>query len=194
MKYRALATALAALAVTGCSVIEDAHAQGETTKLNMQEVADRAEQILDDTLKAVRPGVEAGRGPSSDSACTDVKNDGTGTGTVTRRRYVTTIVSAARRGNFLGVVERSWKTAGYEITGVRESKERPAVFASTTEDFRVSLEFGYKGQAFFTVTSPCVTQSKVTEAPREPVDPDSPVGKGLPYVHSGFWSAATPAS
>ncbi|MFI6354074.1 hypothetical protein ACIBJF_15775 [Streptomyces sp. NPDC050743] len=70
----------------------------------------------------------------------------------------------------------------------------PAVFASAPNGFQVSLEFGYKGQAGFHVTSPCVDESKVTEAPRKPLDPDSPESKGLPYVHSDFWSARTPIS
>ncbi|MBD0422997.1 hypothetical protein H0H10_28235 [Streptomyces sp. TRM S81-3] len=162
--------------------------------MNLQEAADRAEQILDGTLAGIKPEVEAARGPSSDSVCTDRKNDGVGTKTVTRRRYVMTIISEDRRGNFLGVIERQWKRNGYEITSVRRNKEMPAIFASTPEGFRVSLEIGYKGQASFVVTSPCATESEVTEAPREPIDPDSPAGKGLPYAHSDFWSADTPLS
>ncbi|MGW7360807.1 hypothetical protein ACWGI0_30335 [Streptomyces sp. NPDC054802] len=160
--------------------------------MNMQEAGDRAEQLLDGIFAAIRPSVETQRGPSNDSICTDFKDDATGTGSVTRRRHVLTIISDERRGSFLGVVERKWKKDGYEITGVREHKEKPAIFASAPEGFRVSLEFGFKGQAHFTVTSPCVTESEVTEPPREPLDPDSPASKGLPYIHSDFWSARTP--
>jgi hypothetical protein len=191
------AIAPAALALSGCGLIggDGAGTENRPEKnVNMQEAADRAEQILDGTLAGVEPGVEAVRGPSSDSVCTDFRGDGTRTGTVTRRRYVMTIISEERRGSFLGVIERRWKKDGYEITSVRENKEMPAVFASTPEGFRVGLEIGYKGQASFSVTSPCATESRVTEPPREPVDPDSPAGKGLPYVRSDFWSAGTPSS
>jgi hypothetical protein len=195
MKYRLLAVAFAAVVVSGCGLADDG---GEETKgkapegMNMQEAGDRAEQMLDGIFGAIKPSVETQRAPSSDSICTDFKNDATGTGSVTRRRDVLTIISDERRGSFLGVVERQWKEDGYEITSVRQHKEKPAIFASTPENFRVSLEFGFKGQARFTVTSPCVTESEVTEAPREPIDPDSPASKGLPYIHSDFWSAKTP--
>ena len=162
--------------------------------MNMQEAADSAEGIIDATLKAINPSVEVMRGPSSESTCTDFKNDGTGTGSVSRRRYVMTIISAERRGSFLGVVERFWKKEGYNITSVRNSADMPAISATAPDGFEVSLEFGYKGQAGFHVTSPCVAESKVTEAPRKPLDPDSPEAKGLPYIHSAFWSARTPTS
>ena len=97
--------------------------------MNMQEAADHAEGIIDATLKAIDPSVEVMRGPSSDSNCTDFKSAGTGTGSVTRRRYVMTIISDERRGGFLGVVERYWKKHGYKITSVRNSTDMPAIFA-----------------------------------------------------------------
>ena len=162
--------------------------------MNMQEAADHAEGIIDATLKAIDPSIAVMRGPSSDSGCTDFKNDGTGTGSVTRRRYVMTIISDERRGSFLGVVERYWKRHGYKITSVRSSTDMPAIFATAPDGFEISLEFGHKGQANFQVTSPCVDESKVTEAPRKPLDPNSPESKGLPYVHSDFWSVHTPVS
>ncbi|MFD8391633.1 hypothetical protein ACFV2N_21170 [Streptomyces sp. NPDC059680] len=162
--------------------------------MNMQEAADHAEGIIDATLKAINPSVEVMQGPSSDSSCTDFKNDSAGRGSVARRRYVMTIISAERRGSFLGVVERYWKKEGYEITSVRNSAAMPAIFASAPDGFEVSLEFGYKGQAGFHVTSPCVDESQVTEVPRKPLDPNSAESTGLPYVHSEFWSARTPIS
>lgn len=160
--------------------------------MNMQEAGDRAEKILDRTFGAIRPPVEAMRGPSDDPVCTDFKNDSTGTGQITRRRLVMTIISAERRGSFLGVVERAWKKHGYEITSVRNHPEMPAIYASTPEGFQVRVQFGYKGQADFVVDSPCVTESQVTEPPRTPFDPHSPAAKGLPYIHSDFWSAPSP--
>ncbi|MGW5463269.1 hypothetical protein [Streptomyces sp. NPDC003996] len=195
-----MALVASTLIVSGCGFIGGNGSAGrkadapKETNMNMQEAADHAEGIIDATLKAISPSVEVMRGPTSDSSCTDFKNDGTGTGSVSRRRYVMTIISDERRGSFLGVVERYWKKQGYKITSVRSSADMPAIFASAPNGFEVSLEFGYKGQAGFHVTSPCVDESKVTEAPRKPLDPNSPESKGLPYVHSDFWSARTPIS
>ncbi|WP_189294382.1 hypothetical protein [Streptomyces cinerochromogenes] len=103
-----------------------------------------------------------------------------------------TIISSERRGNFLGLVERYWKKHGYAITSVRNHKEMPAIFATAPDGFQVSLAFGYAGQASFDVTSPCVTESKVTEPSRKPVDPEAFKSEGLPYLHSDFWSLKAP--
>ncbi|RNL71188.1 hypothetical protein EBF04_09225 [Streptomyces sp. I6] len=190
-----LAVALTVTVVSGCGLIGggDSAPKERTQSMNMQEAGERAEQMLDGIFGAIKPSVETERGPSSDSICTDFKNDSTGTGSITRRRYVMTIISDERRGSFLGVVERRWTKDGYKITSVREDKEMPAIFATSPEGFRVSLQVGYKGQAVISVTSPCVTESAVTEPPREPIDPGSPAAEGLPYVRSDFWSAETPA-
>ncbi|GAA2517079.1 hypothetical protein [Streptomyces gobitricini] len=195
MKHRILAVALAVLTVSGCGLIgDDAETgpKGKAQNVNMQQAGNRAEKILDDTLAAIQPRVETQRGPSGDPICTDFKNDSTGTGQVIRRRHVMTVISAERRGSFMGVVERYWKKEGYEITTVRPSKERPAIFARTSEGFEVTVKIGDKGQAFFSVSSPCVTESEVTEPPRKTLDPNSPEAKGLPYIKSPFWSAETP--
>ncbi|MFI9254130.1 hypothetical protein [Streptomyces sp. NPDC053069] len=195
-----MALVASTLIVSGCGLIGGSGSEGrkadapKETNMNMQEAADHAEGIIDATLKAINPSVEVMRGPSSDSSCRDFRNDGTGAGSVTRRRYVMTVISAERRGSFLGVVERYWKKEGYKITSVRKSADMPAIFATASDGFEVSLEFGYKGQAGFRVNSPCVDASKVTEAPRKPLDPNSAESKGLPYVHSDFWSARTPVS
>ena len=198
MKIRMATLAAATLVVSGCGFLGSSENKEEgapvekEANVNMQDAADQAEEIIGATLKAINPSVEALRGPSSDSACTDFKSDGTGTGSVTRRRYVMTIISAERRGSFLGVVERYWKRQGYKITTVRNSADMPAIFATAPDGFKVSLEFGYKGQAGFNVTSPCVAESEVTEAPRKPVESGSPEAKGVPYIHSDFWSSNDP--
>lgn len=194
MKNRTLTVALAVLTLSGCGLIDGAGAgsKGKAQNVNMQQAGDLAEKILDDTLAAIKPGVETQRGPSGDPICTDFKNDATGTGQVIRRRHVMTVISAERRGSFIGIVERYWKKEGYEITNVIPNKEMPGVFARTPEGFQLTVDFGYKGQAFFSVSSPCVTESKVTEPPRKELDPNSPEAKGLPYIKSPFWSAETP--
>ncbi|MFF8730387.1 hypothetical protein ACF073_28490 [Streptomyces sp. NPDC015171] len=162
--------------------------------MNMQEAGDHAEEMLDAFLGTVHPPVEAAPGPSNEAMCPDFKNDSTGTGQVTRRRYVMTIISSERRGNFLGVVERHWKKSGYTITSVRNNKEAPAIYATAPDGFRVSLEFGYAGQATFDVVSPCVTESKVTEPSRKPLDPRAIKSGGLPYLRSEFWSRNAPVA
>lgn len=192
MKIRPILAGTCLVAASGCGLADRIPEEGQTRTMNMQEAGDRAERILDRMLGAIKPPVETIRGPSSDAVCTDFKNDATGSGQVIRRRHVMTIISAERRGSFLGVVERAWKRDGYEITSVRKNRDMPAMFATTPEGFRVSLLIGYKGQAFFDVTTPCVTESQVTEPPRTPIDPHSPAAKGLPYIHSKFWSASSP--
>jgi hypothetical protein len=192
MKSRLFISVLAVMALSGCGVIgSPTSAKSKDPDMNMQKAADHADEILDKTLKEIVPSVESARGPSSDAICTDFKNDATGRGDVTRRRYVLTIISPERRGSFLGIVERHWKKSGYKITSIRNHEEMPAIFASTPEDFRMSLEIGYKGQAFFDVSSPCVTESKVTDPPMPPINPDDPASNGLPYIRSDFWSAET---
>jgi hypothetical protein len=195
MKHRFVAVALAVLTLSGCGLIggdDKTGPKGKTQNVNMQQAGDLAEKILDSTFAAIEPKVETQRGPSGDPICTDFKNDSTGTGQVIRRRHVMTVISAERRGSFMGVIERHWKKEGFEITTVRPSVERPAIFARSPEGFEVTVKIGDKGQAFFSVSSPCVTESEVTEPPREKLDPNSPEAKGLPYIKSPFWSAETP--
>ncbi|MEU1281940.1 hypothetical protein [Streptomyces sp. NPDC005805] len=194
MKSRILPIALATLVVSGCGMIGggEKEPKGKANNVDMQQAADLVEEILNGTLAAIKPKVETKRGLSSTPLCTDFKNDSTGTGQVKRGRNVLTIISAERRGSFVGVVERYWKGEGYEITSVRPNKEKPAVFARTPEGFQLSLDFGREGQAFFNVSSPCVTESDVTEPSKTPIAPDSPEAKGLPYITSTFWSSDTP--
>ncbi|MEU6594560.1 hypothetical protein ABZ923_36075 [Streptomyces sp. NPDC046881] len=194
MKTRVVTLLAAALLVSGCGFVGDGADEGrqeEPVKENhmtMQEAGDRAEEMLDAFLGATHPSVAVIPGASSASTC----SDSTGTGSVTRRRAVVTIISSERRGNFLGVVERYWKKHGYKITSVVDNKEMPAIYATAPNDFRVALEFGYAGQANFVAVSPCVTESKVTEPSRKPVDPEAFKSEGLPYLHSDFWSRKAP--
>ncbi|MEU3051508.1 hypothetical protein ABZ705_34360 [Streptomyces sp. NPDC006984] len=207
MKIRLLASTLALLTLTSCGALPDAiSGKKEGLDMNMQQAADHADALLSATGAAIKPPVEWGRGPSSDPICTDFKNDATGKGQITRRRQVLTIISAERRGSFMGVVERSWKNSGYTITHVRNHPENPAIFAATPDGFRLTLDIGYKGQAYLDVSSPCVTESEVADPPpiprdtplppnpNDPEDPTSDEPFGLPYLKSDFWSATTPIS
>ncbi|MGD9481995.1 hypothetical protein WDH52_01845 [Streptomyces sp. TRM70308] len=192
MKLRTAAVALAVLAVSGCGSNSQAQPTEKQSTMNMQEAAEQADDIILGTWNAVRPPVEWSHRESTEGACTDATNDLTGTGSVTRRAAVLTIVSGERRGNLLGVVERHWKNSGYEITSVRDHKENPAIFASTPEDFRLSLVVGYQGQVFLDVVTPCVEESEVAPPATEANGGD---GKGgdvpLPDRESAFWSATS---
>ncbi|MER7624009.1 hypothetical protein [Streptomyces sp. NPDC126503] len=151
--------------------------------MNMQDAAERADAMLDATLRAIVPEVQWDHDTWTSGSCT-----------VTRRRTVTTIISEERRGNFLGVIERFWKKSGYEITSVNPSKDMPGIFARTSDHFQLTVEVGYKGQAFFDVVTPCVGKSDVAEPASRPNGPAHPPGHiPTPNVRSDFWSATTPA-
>ncbi|MFF7444186.1 hypothetical protein [Streptomyces sp. NPDC008122] len=170
---------LAGTLLAGCG---GSSSGGARTDMNMQQAAERADAMLDATLGSVVPEVQWAHDTTTSGSCT-----------VTRRRTVTTVISEQRRGSFLGVIERFWKKSGYEITGVNQSQEAPAIFARTSDDFRMSVEVAYKGQVFFDVTTPCVGKSDVGEPTSKPNGPVYPLGQiPTPNVRSDFWSAATP--
>ncbi len=170
----ATAALLLCMAISGCAN------GGKRTDMNMQEAAVRADGILDAVLKEIEPEVQWTHGPTT-----------TGTCDVTRRRAVMTIVSAGRRGSFLGVVDRFWRKSGYRIKAVNNDEDVPAIFAQTKDGFGVTLIIGGEGQAFFEVDSPCVEKSEVADSTTQPNGPSYPGLEILPRpnVHSDFWSA-----
>ncbi|MER8072869.1 hypothetical protein ABTZ59_31785 [Streptomyces sp. NPDC094034] len=190
---------LAALVVVtvGCSSPGTSRERGEekhvVSKISLQEAAEKADAIMLETMSSVQPALNWVHDGSTASGCGNYTIDGKQTGAVTRRVAVMTIVSEARRGSLLGVVERQWKKQGYEITGVDSDREFPAVDARTPEDFRMSVAVGDKGQFFFDVVTPCFIDSEV--APPKTTANGTPFeGAEVPYpsVHSDFWSANTP--
>ncbi|MFJ8669304.1 hypothetical protein [Streptomyces sp. NPDC093600] len=151
--------------------------------MNMQDAAERADSMLDATINAVVPEIQWTHHTNTAGSCD-----------LTRRRKVMTIISEQRRGNFLGVVERFWKNSGYAISGVNPSQEMPALFAKSPDGFQLTLKIGYKGQAIFSVITPCVEHSDVAEPTAKPNGPAYPLGQiPTPNVRSDFWSATTPA-
>ncbi|MFF7012626.1 hypothetical protein ACFY9Y_26620 [Streptomyces fimicarius] len=148
--------------------------------MDMQAAAVRSDEILDAVLQEIRPELRWTHGFTSVGMCD-----------VTRRRVVMTDISAARRGNFLGVVDRFWRKSGYRMTTVNNSAEFPAIYARTSDGFRVSLRIGGKGQAFFQVDTPCVRESEVADSTSKAT---APLYEGMefiprPNIHSDFWSA-----
>ncbi|WP_124281701.1 hypothetical protein [Streptomyces sp. ADI97-07] len=151
--------------------------------MNMQGAAGRADEILDSVLKEIQPEVQWAHGPTTAGSCD-----------VTRRRTVMTVVSAERRGNFLGLVDRFWRKSDYRMKAINNDVDFPAIYAQTKDGFGVSLRFGGKGQAFLQVDSPCVKKSDVADST---TSPNGPSYEGVyplprPNIRSPFWSAGAP--
>ncbi|RAJ68653.1 hypothetical protein K388_01404 [Streptomyces sp. KhCrAH-43] len=102
-----------------------------------------------------------------------------------------TVVSEARRGSLLGVVDRFWRQNGYRIKAVNRDVDLPAIYAQTSDGFGVTLSVGGQGQAFFEVDSPCVEESEVAESTTPPNGPsyDGVYPLPRPNVRDDFWSA-----
>ncbi|WP_420709906.1 hypothetical protein [Streptomyces sp. NRRL S-340] len=155
--------------------------QNTSAKITMQEAAEQQDGMLDATLDAIKPEVHWTHGATT-----------TGTCDVTRRRVVMTIVSEERRGNLLGVVQRSWEQRGYTIKSVNKSRKFPAIFAETKDGFGISVSVGGDGQFTFSADSPCVKHSDVAEPTTSPNGPDYKYPIPRPNVRSDFWSSDKP--
>ncbi|MEV6675103.1 hypothetical protein [Streptomyces sp. NPDC051162] len=194
MKFRIIGWVAIALVLSGCGVKENSGdaSKGES-QINMQRGAEQADLILDQTFSFIAPSVQWTHGESDEVSCSSPNEDAVAKGTVTRRRAVMTVISPERRGSFLGIVERNWRKSGFTITGVRAHKDNPAIFATTPDDFQVSLIFGNKGQAFFEANTSCLNKSEVA-LPKSETNGRNYAGSEIPYPNqrSDFWSAATP--
>ncbi|MFJ2266039.1 hypothetical protein ACIOHO_06565 [Streptomyces sp. NPDC087849] len=170
-----------ALLLTGCGASSDS--TGREVKMNMQEAAVRADEILDGTFAAIKPPVHWTHDESVEGGC-DVQ----------RSRAVMTIISEERRGSFLGIIERYWESQGYKQLAVNNSKS-PAIYYRTPDGFNVRVLVGSNGQAFFEVATPCVNASKVSPPKAETVGPNY-AGKDIPFpdVRSDFWSVKSSPS
>ncbi|MFJ8847407.1 hypothetical protein ACIRFF_31430 [Streptomyces cyaneofuscatus] len=151
--------------------------------MDMRDAAERADEMLDKVLAEIEPSVRWVHGPTTTGSCT-----------VTRRRTVMTVVSAQRRGNFLGVVDRFWRKSGYRVTAINSHVDAPAIYVKTQDGFQVSLTVADEGQVHFDVDSPCVRRSEVSNpasAATAFLDPEAEVIP-RPNIHSDFWSAEAP--
>lgn len=182
-EYRFAAVVLTFCALSGCAGEVKPLAGAGRGEMDMQEAATRADSILDDLFNEVRPAVRWTHGPTTTGSCD-----------VTRRRAVMTIVSAERRGSFLGVVDRLWRKSGYRMKSINNDPDVPAIFAETKDGFGVSLIVGGEGQVFFEVDTPCVEKSEVAESTTQAT---APTYEGMehiprPNIRSPFWSAGAP--
>lgn len=173
--------AVAGALLAGCGLSGDTkNGRGPLAGMDMQGAAERADGMFYETVRAIKPEIEWVYYTTTTGSCD-----------LTRYWTVMTVVSEQRRGNFLGVVERFWKTSGYRIDMVNPSKEMPEIIATSPDGFGISVLIGYKGQAFFEVTSPCVEESKVA-APTKVATGRTYEGEiPTPNVRSDFWSAKT---
>lgn len=168
----ALIAGILALGAVGCVTNGD-------PKMDMQAAAERSDAILDAVLHEIRPELRWTHGPTTVGSCD-----------VSRRRVVMTEISAERRGNLLGVVDRFWRESEYRMTVVNNDAEFPAIYARTNDGFGVRLRIGGEGQAFFQVDTPCVRESEVADSTSRAT---APLYEGAefiprPNIHSDFWS------
>ncbi|MEV6550923.1 hypothetical protein AB0M57_19755 [Streptomyces sp. NPDC051597] len=162
--------------------------------MDMSQGAERADAMLQQTLGSITPPLRWYHGPSNDIACSNILGKGTGTGTVKRRIAILTTVSAERRGSLLGAVERSWKAHGYKINGVNPDKEMPALYATTPDNFQITMLVGATGQFIFSAGTPCLPQT--SNIPKPVTTPNTPP-RDVPYpapadIHDDFWSTTAP--
>lgn len=173
---------VAGVLIAGCGLLGDTqNGRGPLVDMDMQGAAERADAMFYATVGAIKPEVEWVHDSTTSGSCD-----------VTRYWTVMTEISEQRRGNFLGVVERFWKTSDYRIEMVNPSKEMPEIIATSPDGFGISVLIGYKGQAFFEATTPCVEKSKVA-GPKRAANGRTYDGEiPTPNVRSDFWSAETP--
>ncbi|WP_137235546.1 hypothetical protein [Streptomyces sp. BPSDS2] len=153
--------------------------------MDMQDAAERADEMLDSVLAEIEPRVRWVHGPTTTGSCT-----------VTRRRTVMTIVAPQRRGSFLGLVDRFWRKSGYRVTAINSHVDAPAIFVKTQDGFQVSLTVADKGQVHFDVDSPCVRHSVVADSTSRATAFLDPEAQSIPRpnIHSDFWSAESPGA
>ncbi|MFG2750590.1 hypothetical protein [Streptomyces xanthophaeus] len=191
----ALSLLVLAVLASGCGPGTDAgSAKKGSNTMNLQQGAERADAILQETLGAVQPELRWNHGPYGDAGCTKgIAGASTGTAAADRSLTVLTIVSEQRRGALLGVIERAWKDRGYTITSVNPHKVFPAIYASTPDGFVLEVKVGGEGQFFIKAATPCLADHPV-QAPR--AKPNTPVRNDTypprPDVQDEFWSATTP--
>ncbi|MFK0099397.1 hypothetical protein [Streptomyces sp. NPDC091040] len=162
----------------------------EEPKMDMQQAGERAEEILDGTVAAIRPPVAWSYGNPSDTACSTGLNDPTGTTTVFRSRNITTVVSEQRRVELLKQVREYWEQHGARDFTVRSGKGMPRMRARTADGFAVILQVGSIGNVFIEAGISCVEDSEMTYPKGTPGLPGGPDEPDLtPHEHSSYWSA-----
>ncbi|MFE9457725.1 hypothetical protein [Streptomyces californicus] len=179
---RASAMVAVGMLLAGCGLLSESRdGRGVPAGMDMQEAAEHADGMFYATVGAIKPELAWTHRATTTGRCD-----------VSRYWTVMTVISEQRRGNFLGVVERFWKANDYRIDTVNPSKDLPTIIATSPDGFGIRVSFGYKGQAFFEVTTPCVDKSEVAR-PVKAANGRAYEGKiPTPDVRSAFWSAESP--
>jgi hypothetical protein len=186
MRRAAYALFLTVVLCSGCGLVPSSPENDENVPdMNMQEAANRADAILDETINAVTPSVDWQHGIPFDGVCSsDPRDLPYETGSVTRDRFITTIVSESRRQEFLAQIRSHWEGRGFVITG--ENPNSQSIYASTPADFRLGVGVNTAGQVYFTIATPCFRMSEVAPPTSGPdYTGDEPP---LPSVESEYWS------
>ena len=161
----------------------------EEPKMDMQQVGQRAEEILDDTMEAIQPPVKWVRGAAMESPCSTDFNDPTGTTTVVRSRNILTVVSERRRDELLKMVQRHWEKRGAKDFDVHSDEKTPRIRATTAGGLTVTLDVGYAGNVYIRAAFGCAQDSAMTYpegTPGQPGGPEEP--ERIPNERSSYWS------
>ncbi|MFI8963726.1 hypothetical protein ACIGO8_16615 [Streptomyces sp. NPDC053493] len=187
--HKALTAMTVVLLLAGCGTAAGGHTgsggntgsgEKEKPKMNMQQAAERADQILDETMAAIVPPVQWTHRQTMPGNCS-----------TDRARTVMTIISEQRRSAFLGLVDRHWRSKGYAFRAT--SVDKLSAHYLTPDGFQLEVLIGWKGQAHFEITTPCVDKSEVLPPTTPPNGPDySNQPPTAPNVTSDFWSSTTP--
>ncbi|MEU3223630.1 hypothetical protein ABZ695_10795 [Streptomyces sp. NPDC006976] len=182
---RLLGCVLLAVLLTACQ----GGKEREEPTMDMQQAGERAEEILDGTMAAIRPPVTWSYGNPSDTACSTGLNEPSGTTTVFRSRNITTVVSGQRRDELLKQVRQYWEQQGAQGFTVHSGKGMPRMRARTADGFAVILQVGSIGNVFIEAGAGCVEDSAMTYPAGTPGLPGGPDEPDLrPREHSPYWS------
>ncbi|MDI5967351.1 hypothetical protein POF50_019215 [Streptomyces sp. SL13] len=156
---------------------------GSLGPLGGPQAAEGIRAVLDRTYAAILPGLTR-----NDNALllNPAGDPGSGPSPVARlMEYsdITTVVSSARRGSLLGVIERAWLSFGYVIDEVNGDFSMPSMDVRTPDGYGVQLNVGAPGNVYFLVSSPLIRRPADTFAYSQPLVPTQ-----LPDVDHPFWS------
>ncbi|MGW4897715.1 hypothetical protein ACWEQL_36535 [Kitasatospora sp. NPDC004240] len=165
-------------------------ASGPPGPRDQAEAAGHCEELLGDTLDAVRPELLWRSGESGAGARLPLPEcDPGGPGVqwyVSRSREIATLIATGRRAVLLDMVELHWRRRGSVITSV--NAELSAIRAVTRYGYQLTLCFDVLGGARLVATSPGVARSAVLPRPVDgPAAPAEP--PGMAQVRCSFWTA-----
>lgn len=194
---RALGCVLVAAVLAACGGGGEQGREKEKGRptVDMQQAGERAEAILDGTMAAIQPSVTWSYGFPMKEACSNGLNRPTGATSINRTRHILTVVSAQRRGNLLGVVQRYWEQHGFTIQSVTPDRDMPSIRGRSSDGFTVALAVGTIGNVHVSAGYSCAEDAPMTYPKGTPGEPGGPKAEELkPRVRSDFWSSEHPVA